>query len=172
MTNEIFDSEPVSRVFVGIDPGKKGCLAVITNTGELVEIYQTPIITMKNKRRYDVHAMDRLLKSLQSKYTIGLAAIEQQQAYPGQGAVSNYSTGRGEALWEMGLVANAIAHQRVHPQKWQRRFFPRVKGQSKPLAMQAAQSLFPNWVFKKSKDGEFDAALIAEWGRREMYGAA
>jgi hypothetical protein len=93
-------------MFVGIDPGLSGAVAVLTADGSLVAVYDTPTLTLRVARGmrhdYDIPGMCALLTPYASA---GLhVVIEASQAMPGQGTRSTWTTGCGYGLW-LGMLA-------------------------------------------------------------------
>ena len=156
-------------VFIGIDPGKKGGVAVIRD-GQLV--YTEPMGTI-----WDIR--DTLVNFKRQEDGDGFlvndtwAYIEKSQARPGQGVVSmfNYGKGFGEILGI--LTAIETPYELTRPQQWQKVMIPgSKKGNSKKDALIKARQLFPQETFiqkgcRKPHDGIIDAVLIAEYGRRQ-----
>jgi crossover junction endodeoxyribonuclease RuvC len=98
--------------------------------------------------------------------------LERSQAFPDQGAVSNFTTGHGYGLWRGLIVGLGFPYETVHPRTWKGAMsLDGDKGKSFLLAKQ----LFPSVAdsFKKPKgrvdslDGRAEALLLAEWARRK-----
>jgi len=165
----------MSSCFVGIDPGKKGaiCKISVNVNGEvsLVEVANAPMIG----KEYDLQKMARFFHELQNPYCV----IEKQQTMPKQGAVSAYTIGRGEALWEMGAAANFIPYAMVRPKEWQKVFgiSSTKKNDTKSQSIVIAQRLFPKVDLRVSErarnpsSDKADAILIAEYARRTYLSA-
>ena len=100
-------------VYVGIDPGLNGGLAVIYPDEVLV--FPTPVTDGK-KREYLEQEMSRLIPALNGTR----AAIEYQQAMPKQGVSSTFQTGMGYGLWRGILAALGISYAIVKPQEWRK----------------------------------------------------
>jgi len=169
-------------MYAGIDPGKHGAIAILRDTGAILKVMPTPLIAgEKGYQAYDLAAMADIGHELKK---MDLVAIERQQPMPAvkrdpktkkitgvlQGGNTIFTTGFGYGLWLMLLQVLEIPHQIVTARKWQAEFFTPQKGKSKLQAFEAARRLFPYHSFRKTKDGEFDAILIAEWGRRKAQG--
>lgn len=107
--------------YCGIDPGLSGYFAVLAADGRTV-LRQATCPAFPSAKghpdKYDVPGMFRLCRDL-----AGLAAlvvIEKQQAYPDQGAVSNYTTGFGYGLWVMALTAAGVPYEELAPITWKK----------------------------------------------------
>ncbi len=152
---------------LGIDPGKDGYLAALDD-GVLYATWPMPTIrTGKgNRRDYDVGKMAAIVDDLRP----GLVVLEKQQAMPGQGVASMFSTGVGFGLWLGILAALKIRYEVVHPRTWQRALCRDIAGEPKARALIAARRLFPGVDLRGSersrKDhaGKVDALLIAYYG--------
>ena len=170
--------------WAGIDPGKKGYVAIISDAGQL-STSPTPILRFgKGDIRYDIAGMERIVKILQDQ-DVRLCAIEKQHAMPAvgrgkgvcphcrkpipsvhiiQGAVSLFTTGFGYGLW-LGLLQGRISYREVPAKTWQKAMFSIIGGDTKASSVVAASALFPGQKFVKSRHGEADAALLAAWAR-------
>lgn len=152
----------MSRLILGIDPGHTGAVALIDSEGNLLEIWDTPLIG----KEYDIRGMGNILRD---NLPHG-CAIELQHAMPRQGVTSTFTTGYGYGLWTAFLYAYGIKHDVVRAQDWKKALgIP--AGSDKSESVAAAQRLFPSGEFTGPKggikDGRADAALIAEWRRRQ-----
>lgn len=154
--------------YVGIDPGLDGGVAMITLAPE---VWRTPVIKTGGKRAYDVPAMIELLRPMVG--CIKIACIEQAHAFPQIGAGTNFAVGHGYGLW-LGILATLkIPHMTVSANAWTKRMHAGVNAKdSKAKSLIVAQRLWPEVNFvpegcRKPHDGLIDAALIAEYGRRE-----
>jgi len=148
--------------FLGIDPGHSGAVSVLETDGSLLHVFDTPLIN----KSYDVTVMLEILRD----YQPARAALEIQHAMPKQGVTSTFETGYGYGLWYMALSALGIPFDLVRAQDWKRSLgIP--AGSDKSASVAAAQRLFPSGEFTGPKggikDGRAEAALIAEWKRRQ-----
>lgn len=164
-------------IWVGIDPGITGAIAVID--GHDVEFHDTPIIAAGKKNVMDSAKCAALLRDIKAdaaRFDIGLmVTIEKVGSMPGEGVSSARSFGFGCGVWEGILAALEIPHQYVTPQRWQKEMLagePRVKGEKrdKNVSRRIAKRLWPSQTeeaLSRVKDhGRAEAALMAEWGRR------
>lgn len=158
---------------VGIDPGLKGAVAVLSNN--TVEIYQGYTLNLGQRTTYDQSKMRELLVSIGPD----IVYIERQHAFPGQGVVSMFSTGFGFGLWLGILTGLSIPYQMVSAKVWQVDFFagqkhPKMKKQElKNLSYKVASQLYPKDAKKLvgprggALDGCSDALLIATYGKHK-----
>ena len=165
---------------VGIDPGKSGFLCCMIEDGMGgLEFCPVPVIRpKKGKTEYNDIYMADILRDWAGKHRIQVVALEAQQAYPGQGGTSNFTTGMGYGIWR-GIVATLrLPLICVHPKTWQKEMFVGVSGKDpKARSIQAAGRLFPDVDLRatehplaKPHNGKSDSLLIAEWARRSIIG--
>ncbi len=156
-------------IFIGIDPGFTGAVAVVDNDGNLIAVSDTPVLTVqgkKTKQEYNIPAMHQILAEHAEQ---GIhAALEQVSSRPGEGVVSSFRFGRGLGLWEALLVACRIPFDRITPQCWKKSMMagrPKKKDASRLRAME----LFPQADLRlKKHHGRADALLMAEYLRRAV----
>lgn len=150
----------------GLD-GAVSALNVIGGILDAVESWHVPIVTKEGKKEYDLDSMRGLLWNAR-----GFLVIERQQAFPGQGVVSTFKTGRGYGLWEGVAVGLGIDYVTVRPRVWQTEMIPGKAGETKQRSIAKAHELFPDVSLRISPrhrvdhHGKSDSLLIAEWGRR------
>lgn len=163
--------------FLGIDCGLDGFIMGIDANGNLQLAEPTPTLKKNkrgNKREYNMAAMRGILKAAEIASSGDLLVVlEKQQAMPGQGVTSMFSTGRGFGLWEGMLVGMGLRYQIVHPRTWQKIMLRDVPGDNtKTRSILAAERLFPSVDLRKNgrcrtpHDGKADALLMAEYGKR------
>ena len=148
-------------LIVGIDPGQKGGVAFInTETHEANAI--------------DMPLLPELVELLQeNKDHILRCFIEKQHPYPKQGAVSSGKLMRhyGELIGV--LTALQIPFEEIPPQRWQAfihgsKHKKRPRAEKKKKSIEKAKQMFPEVQIKK--DGPAEALLIAEYGRKCLFG--
>lgn len=155
-------------VTVGIDPGRKGGVALLHDDGKL-ELHQLPY----DEEIVNVKALFALL-AVQDPGI--LLAIEIPSARPGTNSIKSTCISFSNHGRILGMCdAKNIPYVLVSPQTWQARvvmpFCIQGTDDPKARAWQAAQKLFPGEKFlatarsKVPHDGLVDAALIALWGK-------
>ena len=159
-------------IFVGIDCGLDGALVALQNG--VINFHDTPTLaTGKGARRtYDIPAMVKILDDLQQS-TVGeiAVALETQQAMPGQGVTSMFSTGFGFGVWQGLLGALKIRYELVHPLRWKKAMMPNAP-KEKEASVIVASRLFPaetphlKTARGRQLHGRADALLMAEFLRR------
>ena len=168
--------------FAGLDPGKKGYLAIIDLSEQPQVILTEPWPVLEGKGfTYDLPAVWRLIQKLQVAHVVGVA-LEQQQAYPKQGASSNFTTGCGYGMLAAFLTAAGVPFEIVHPSTWKREM--KIKGQgktpaerkkdSKARSISTCQGLFPDHDLRPSEkhrvpsDGMAESLLLATYAGRHL----
>jgi crossover junction endodeoxyribonuclease RuvC len=161
-------------VFLGIDPGALGAVALIRRDGS-VTFWDTPVVHIKSgkKTRTEMNAVaaSMLLSDIRdgNKDSV-FVTIEKVGAMPGQGVTSMFSFGKNFGTWLGILAALKLPHQQVAPVSWKKRMMTDM-GKDKDASRVRAMQLFPNAqrdLYLKKHHGRADALLIAEYGRRQL----
>lgn len=155
---------------LGIDPGLKGGLALLSPRGEVERLWDMPsYATGKGLRReYDLRACWDLARALGPE--LELIAVERLQVTPKITKHTALGLGRAAMLWEMVAVALGVPLERITPKRWQAGVGAE-KGE--PAALARARELFPHAELPLAKhSGRAAALLIAEYARRLLAGAA
>lgn len=161
---------------LGIDPGLSGGLAVVAGRGTVLELAPMPLVGPL----LDLPALAVLIRRLRTIWQVEIAFLEQAAARPGQGVSSMFKFGRVYGACEGILASQGVPYQLVTPQAWQKVMHQGVERRLAPKArsLVAAGRLFPGADFKASSRtrnphlGMLEAALIAEYGRRERISEA
>lgn len=152
-------------MFLGIDPGKSGAVALI-NGGDVhcvtfAKTSPADLIAWLDCENYDE----------QNRHfaNIDFCVIEKVSASPQMGVTSAFTFGQWYGLAEGILVSLGIPFERVTPQKWQKEFGLIQRGkklgdtEKKRQNKARCQELFPG---VKITNANADAILIAEYCRR------
>jgi crossover junction endodeoxyribonuclease RuvC len=146
-------------IYIGIDPGKKGGVAIISDDG--VKVYQWDDQRFIEDMRQHANWLDKCV-----------AAVEKVGAMPGQGVTSMFSFGQSYGFILGVLTAFGIPYQLVSPATWKREF-GLLKSQ-KQGSVDVCKRLFPGVNMlptercRKESDGMAESLLIAEYARRKM----
>jgi len=176
-------SEEINMMIIGIDPGKTGAITVLNNDAVVeVAIFDMPTIRegKKGKEQIDIVELGQIIRNLPTTAT---AFVEAQNALTRfdpslgravpQGAVSNFTLGKGFGAVLMGLAMAGIPFEEVMPKQWQK-YFHISGSNTKEQAHGIAKRLFPTLEFTTPRgrllDGRCDSLLIAEYGRRRLAG--
>ena len=153
------------RCFIGIDPGAKGAVAVLSEAGSILGVCR-------------LSATPRDVVDFLRETTAGyepVAALEKVHAMPGDGERKMGASGAFKFGWvagglEWALVALGYRYELVQPAAWQRGVGVPPRGKASKTdhkgALKArAQGLFPS---HRVTLWDADALLLAEFCRRTM----
>lgn len=145
------------KIYVGIDPGKSGALALLFPDGDIKTI------------PFDAASYVDALNVLKGHDV--MCCLEKVGAMPGQGVVSMFNFGHNFGFIEGVLQANMIPYQLVPPQTWKKEF---SLTSDKAKSIEVCQKLFPKANLlatersRKPSDGIAEAVLMAEYARRKL----
>jgi len=156
-------------VWLGIDPGLKGAIALLTNDG-LQAVFDMPTASERHGKesRSSVcaHSLRDILLNMQHTHgKIRVAVVERVGAMPKQGVTSSFRFGYGAGQVEGVLAALCVPTEFVRPQTWKKQL---GLGSDKAQSLTLARAKWPyseSFTLKKH-DGRAEAALLAEYGRR------
>lgn len=155
-----------SGLYLGIDPGLTGALAILNGDGSMHSVEDLPVM-MRGKGRVkhelDPAALARLLRPHVAD--IKLAVVEQVGSMPGQGVASVFSMGHTLGVIVGVLQALAVPVRLVAPAVWKR-----AAGISadKNLARSEAIRLFPGAPLERVKDhNRAEALLLARYSLQQ-----
>jgi crossover junction endodeoxyribonuclease RuvC len=162
-------------LFVGIDPGLTGAVALINSQGNILSIQPTPTLKVKKgkgtRNVYVESSMVTILDACRNAGTITMVGIENVHALPGQSITSMFNMGVGVGIW-WGIIASLrLPVTRITAQAWKKALGIPTGSEKSESAVRALQ-LFPRANLMKSdrarveSDGMADALLIAEYVRR------
>jgi hypothetical protein len=171
------------RVFVGIDPGTKGAVAVVTALSAATAV-PTPVQvqriksprarTAKGRPRvktitsYCVAGLFTVLERVAAMHEKGhrvLVAVERQGPRLSTGKSAVMKIGIGLGYWQAVLELLDLPYVFVTPSAWKPHYVAAGSGKKESLAM--ARSLFPSVPLLLEKDeGRAEALLIADYLRR------
>lgn len=148
-------------IYVGIDPGKSGAIAVIFDGMD-----ETMVVPF-GEREY-INVLCNL-----SGHNVK-TCLEHVTAMPKQGVTSMFNFGVNFGYIRGVLEAYSIPYELVRPQKWKKEFS--ITG-DKNTSLEVCRRLFPNVCLRrtdkcrKDDDGMAEALLMAEYARRHLSGA-
>jgi len=145
-------------VYVGIDPGKHGGIAVVNEVGRVLEAVEMP-----PTERDILDVLERLGAPEEAR-----AVLERVWSSPQMGVASAFTFGRGYGALRMALTAARVPFDEVTPAKWQAAMGvlqpgARLGKKDKNISKRRAQQLFPTLTITHAIS---DALLIAEYCRR------
>lgn len=151
----------MKTLFIGIDPGKSGGIA-------LIDLERC----ISSTEPYSDQALIKLCADVsQDSYKYSICCLEKVGAMPGQGVVSMFSFGQSVGYIKGVLEAFRIPYQEITPQKWKREF---GLTSDKAKSAEVCRKLFPDVSLlatprcKKPHDGMAEALLMAEYARRKL----
>lgn len=139
---------------MGIDPGQKGGIALISESTQESHIYSND-------------ALKAICESLKGKDV--MCVVEKVGAMPGQGLSSTFNFGQSYGYILGVLEANGIPYQLVSPLKWKNHF---SLDNDKQKSIDTAKRLFPNVSLlptdrcRKDSDGMAESLLMALYAKR------
>lgn len=169
------------KVYVGIDPGSAGFVAVILPNGEKM------FLLLKGCDWHDVAAY---LGGIKEEYN-PVCCMEEIHAVFGSSAGSTFAFGETYGVLQGLLIALGIPFHLVPPKVWQKEMWvsqdkvykstsrigkdgkPIKAVDNKPTSINAARRLYPDVDFRRTAkckvidDNKCDAMLICDYGRRK-----
>lgn len=159
---------------IGIDPGNKGAIAVLTNDDKFVDVVDMPTfyknVNGKQKLFIDDMELFHLLHSFKSPDGKNTAALEivgaMSKGGTKQGATSMFNFGMGYGAVKMALAVLDYEIKHIAPVTWKRQFG--LIGCSKADSIPQARAFIKScgfdsdeYVWLKKHDGRADAILLA-----------
>lgn len=152
-------------LYIGLDPGKKGAMALIRVFDDPKMPYSVIIVPFDPKEYINT------LTDIGPSYEIK-CCIEQVHSLPREGVKSVWSFGQNYG-WITGVLdAFGIPYQAVPPNKWKREYS--LLKADKKQSIEVCHRLFPNVSLKRTERCKTDSAdmaealLMAEYARRHM----
>ena len=145
------------KTYIGIDPGKSGALALLTEDGQCTVV------------PFQESAYTAILKAASGPSSV--CCVEKVGAMPGQGVVSMFNFGHNLGYIEGLLQAFDIPYQLVPPKTWKKEF---SVTSDKNTSIEVCRKLFPHVCLlptsrsRKPSDGMAEAMLMAEYARRKF----
>jgi crossover junction endodeoxyribonuclease RuvC len=155
-------------MILGIDVGLTGAVAVLTEDGEAVEVWDLP--TMGNgkqasrvKQQVNAGALSRRLRTFELDRTGALAYVEQQAARPKQGVAGMFSLGHSLGTVQAVLASLGLPFLMVQPREWKTWY--KLQHADKDASRTLASRLFPTMeLYLKKHHNRAEALLIAGYG--------
>lgn len=149
-------------IYIGLDPGKKGAMAIMGYSNTTGERYMMKIIP------FDPQEYIKTLK----QFNGATVCIEHVHSLPREGVKSVWSFGQTYG-WLLGVLdAVGLSYQTVPPNLWKKDFS--LLRTEKKQSIEVCKRLFPGIELKRTDrcrnddDNMADAALICEYARRHM----
>lgn len=166
-------------IYIGIDPGVSGAVAVID--GDTVRLFDVPTRKATKGEAYLAGEMADLIRGLagDTPHRSCFVVLEEAEA-PRLGLQAKASgnttaavkIGRGIGLWEGIVAALGIPYEIERAGVWKRPF--KLTAGDKTASRARACELFPAYraELTKRRPDYSEALLLAEWGRRRKLGIA
>ena len=147
-------SKVLDMLFIGIDPGKNGGIAVLDENIRMVALSKMPDTPQ-----------DLFYFLSEYKDNNCMCMLERVGGMPGNGGNAMFNFGKGYGHIEMALLACGICTETITPNKWEKHFQLGTSGnysktEWKNRLKAKAQQLFPS-LGKKITLATCDALLIA-----------
>ena len=150
-------------MWIGIDPGQSGGVAMVTDEGEWVGGRRMPVRVFGKRKLVDTRALTEWLGAIRPygrESVLRGVVVEQVSAMPRQGATSGFNFGRHAGAvegWVLGLQVDPVF---VTPSVWKRRL---GLSSDKQQSLDMAKLLFgPLSLWNvKANDGIAEAGLLA-----------
>lgn len=172
----------MSKIRVGIDPGKKGALVEITD-GVVTKKSPTPIIG----NEYDIPSMNSFVSAYIGKEDV-MVLLEDVHSLGGVSAAANASLMENKGVWIGLLMANKIPFTLVTPKEWQAFSWSGVEKvlkekqsekdrnitDTKATSLKSALNLYPDVDLRKSSratnpdEGIVDSLLMAHYAYHKL----
>ncbi len=148
-----------NNIYVGIDPGKSGAIAIINKDDLGHSVYDYP---------EDTSQVAGLIREIHVANNIILVALEKVWAMPGQGVTSMFNFGANFGAWQGILSAFSIPYILVAPTKWQAKFLDKLSGtDSKSRSLATARRMFYDADLRfKKHHGRADALFLALYAKQ------
>jgi crossover junction endodeoxyribonuclease RuvC len=150
---------------LGVDIGNAGAVAILSESGELVEVCDMPTLNDGPKGRPTVNAA--LLAAIITRAGASQAYVEWVGPRPTDGAVQAFAFGHAKGVVEGVLAASGVPVAFLTPPVWKRAHAIPPGRDQKDLARSRAIRRWPAkaalFALKKA-DGRAEAALIAAAG--------
>lgn len=142
-------------VYIGIDPGRSGALAIIDDTGVYLFAFDE----------------EKYIEALKKVPARAVCCLEHVHSMPKQGVTSSFNFGLNFGWIQGVLQALGIRYELVQPQKWKKEF---SVTRDKNTSIEVCKKLFPDVSLKRTEnckkddDGFAEALLMAEYARRRL----
>lgn len=161
-------------VYVGVDSGISGGIAALSPTPGAGIICMRPMPIQKTRKgnEVDIVAVWQFLEDeLGVTHNAGRITLILEEPGGSKSAVAATSMAGSFHVLRAMCELKHFRHHRITPQAWQKPMLNAKAGDTKPVALAKARSLWPNesWLAtckcRTPHTGLVDAALIAEYAR-------
>jgi crossover junction endodeoxyribonuclease RuvC len=154
-------------LILGVDPGLSGAVAFV-HGDRLLDVADLPLVEVQHGKGSRKELSPALLHDMLvcTEIRIGKAIVEHVGASPQMGTTSAFRFGENFGAILAVLACCGIRTELVRPQTWKKSM---GLGPDKAVSRAAAIKLWPmqsDYFARVKDDGRAEAALLAEWGRR------
>lgn len=161
----------MTDLFIGIDPGVSGAIAVRSNNEVWVE--NIPVVKVKTGKGYRTHYDIAALVSCLRGWTDDgaatcIAVVEKVGPMPRDGCIQAFSLGHGLGILEGVLTSFGVQTMLVAPRVWKKTM---GLTSDKELSRRRALEAFPELadrLTRKKDEGRAEALLLLKW--LELHG--
>ena len=157
------------RVFIGVDPGAGGALALYDAVTEHLEVVDMPVHEIRGKRRIDLYALGRTVRRWDIYLKVTQAIVENVGAMPGQSPNGMFAFGFAAGAVQGTIACAGIPMTLVVPQVWKKVYAIPGGRENKDVSRAKASMIFPKYAglwARKKDDGRTEAALLAHYGSK------
>lgn len=160
------------KVFVSVDNGYHGGVAVLSESEEILDLYPMPIIK-KDKTEYNIPGINEMFSEIFLKHSCDEVHVFLEKAHPRpiSGNKQCFITGFGYGIIQAILTSNAQGFELIEPKMWQKEIFKGLNmDDTKQASIMYCKRKYPTTKFeqygKPFTDGLTDATCIALYGKR------
>jgi crossover junction endodeoxyribonuclease RuvC len=163
--SESFALKAFSRIFVGIDIGQKGGIALYGSKGNSEDLMVALPMPVMGSNEIDIAELKTILNKL---HRIDLVIMEKVSARPGQGVSSMFKFGTSYGEIRGALKWGMIPYQLVTPQAWKKAILAGTK-KDKDAAIAYVRNKWPSLSLHRTErsrtdsDGMADAVCLSEY---------
>lgn len=152
----------MKEVWVGIDPGSTGAVAVIDKEDKIIDILDYEALILENSLLITIPI-------LKKKYDVQLITLEKLNASACFSKRTNWVLSGNYHIWETAANLSGVEVSLYLPRAWQKGLFEKRHGEKKQRSLNLCRELYPEYndtYFKFKKDHDrADAVLIARHGK-------
>lgn len=159
------------KSIIGVDSGISGAICLLSPHSKIIDWTDMPIQKTRKGNEINVISVREFLRNMTPESSVFV--IEE----PGGSKSAKAAASMAASFGSLRALASIMGYRivRVTPQQWQKAMLGTTKGDSKKVALTLARQLWPEekWLATERcttpHDGGVDAALIAEYARRNAF---
>lgn len=161
-------------MYIGIDNGVTGGICAISDSSSVIALCRMPVKKARSANEVDIRALHLWLSAATGENLSNAVYIIEEPGGSKSASAAKSMAGSFHAIRAF-FETKFLRYERITPQRWQKSLLPGCKpGETKKRALSRALELWPEETFipdgcRTPHDGIIDAALIAEYGRRENF---